>query len=358
MGNPFVSIIVPIYNRENTLSYCVRSIINQQFTNWELLLIDDGSTDGSAELCKAFAKEDPRIKYVKQDNQGAGPARNNGIEHSTGEWITFVDSDDAIMPNHLTQLVKYGEGKDMVMVNHCQARYTNGVLEKISDYWNVNSVELEGNGEILDFIFSGLNPYQYYVYCCWDKFFSARVIKQNHIKFPTDIPTGQDMFFVVSYLEYTNKFYFSKEGTHTQIPMGNEAIEHLAWKLRPPKEYFHCHLRNYKNLINLYNKTHVNAVRRYAAYYVLTDTMERVILRYTNWRNRRIVGKKEILDFANNEFKAVIEENTEFLDCIQNKLYRNHFKKILKGKASEVYNYWFLRNNVINIYYAIKRRLT
>lgn len=357
MYTPLISIITPVFNRENTLHYCIDSVIKQEYENWELILVDDGSTDRSREICKEYAAKDSRIRYAYQQNQGAGPARNTGIDISHGDWITFLDSDDAIMPNHLMQLVKHGEGKDLVMVNHCQARYTKGELEKISDYWKVDSVELNGNGNIIDFIFIGLNPYQYYVYCCWDKFFSANVIKQNNIRFPIDIPTGQDMYFVVSYFGYTKKFYYSKEGTYTQIPMGNESIDHLALRLRPPKEYFHCHIRNYKNLIELYRKTNVYAVRRYAAYYILTDTMERVIKRYTNWRNSRIVGKKEILDFVNNDFKTVIEENVQFLDCIPDGLYRNHFKKILKGKASEVYNYWFLRNNIINIYYAVKRRL-
>lgn len=357
MHNPLISIVIPIFNRENTLRYCVESVIEQEYKRWELILVDDGSVDGTSDICREYVARDNRIKYVYQSNKGAGPARNNGIELANGEWITFLDSDDAIMPNHLMQLVRCGEGKDMVMVNHCQAKYTNNKLEKVTDYWDMNNVDVTGNKDILEFIFTELNPYQYYVYCCWDKFFRMDVIKQNRIRFPIDIPTGQDMYFVIDYFKYTKDFYFSKEGTYTQTPMGNESIDHLAWKLRPPKEYYHCHIRNYNNLIDLYNKSQVLQVRKYAAHYVLTDTLERTVIRYANWRNRRIKSKRVILDYVDKDFKKIIEENKEYIDCVNNRLYRKHLKKILCGKASEVYDYWFFRNNIINFYYAVKRRL-
>lgn len=358
MYNPLISIVIPIYNREKTLHYCIDSVLNQTYQNWELLLVDDGSTDSSAKICNNYANKDRRIHYFHQENNGAGPARNFGIEKATGNWITFVDSDDAIMPDHLTQLQQHGEGNDLVMVNHCTAKYENGQLLKQSEYWNdIDNTQISGNKNILEFLYVKLNPYKTYNYCCWDKFFSTKVVRENNLRYPTDVPTGQDMMFVVNYFKYTENFYFSNIGTYAQTPMGNEGIDHLACRLRPPLEYFHCHLRNYENLKDLYVKSGIVSVREYAAHYVLTDTIERSFIKYTEWRNRRIIGKKAILSFVNTSFMPIIKENEEYLNCVSNSIYRNHLRMILMGKVNDVYNYWFKKKLLEYFYGAIKRRL-
>ncbi len=93
---PLVSIIVPIYNTAEYLPACLDSIINQTYQNLEIILIDDGSTDNSREIANNYTKKDPRIKLVHQKNQGLSAARNTGIKNTTGQYITFVDSDDKI----------------------------------------------------------------------------------------------------------------------------------------------------------------------------------------------------------------------------------------------------------------------
>ena len=96
MSNPKISIIVPVYNAENYLHRCVESLISQTYSNLEIILVDDGSTDRSREICMQFAENDKRIQYYYQNNAGAAVARNNGIDHATGEYLGFVDSDDYI----------------------------------------------------------------------------------------------------------------------------------------------------------------------------------------------------------------------------------------------------------------------
>ena len=345
MDCPLITIVIPVYNRGKTLHYCIDSVLSQTYQNWELILVDDGSSDSSSQICKEYAETDKRIKCFYQNNQGAGPARNKGIQEAAGDWISFLDSDDAIMPDHLLQVVKYGGSNDLVMVNHCHARYINGKLTKQDEYWKgIGNTQVSGNEDIIDFIFSKMNPYKYFIYCCWDKFFRRDIIERHNLLYPTDIPTGQDMYFVINYFKYTKNFYYSCEGTYAQTPMGNEAIEHLAWRLRPPKEYFHCHLRNYKNLLDLYHISHKEIVRNYAIHYVLTDTFVRIIPRYTNWRNRRILGKKDIVDFMNRDFRPLIDKLADSLDCVKNDLYRHQLKLILEGKSEAVYDYWFYKN--------------
>lgn len=104
---PLISIIVPVYNSVSTLNRCLDSILNQTFSDWELLLIDDGSTDRSTELCDQYASKDQRIKVFHKKNGGVSSARNIGLSHAKGEWITFVDSDDEIPKNTFTDECRY-----------------------------------------------------------------------------------------------------------------------------------------------------------------------------------------------------------------------------------------------------------
>ena len=96
MPNPKISIIVPVYNLENYIEKTIEQLISQTYKNLEIILVDDGSTDKSLELCNTFAKRDNRILVVHQQNQGVSVARNTGIKHATGEYIGFFDGDDDI----------------------------------------------------------------------------------------------------------------------------------------------------------------------------------------------------------------------------------------------------------------------
>ena len=93
---PKISIIVPVYNVEKYLEKCVRSILAQTFTDFELILVDDGSPDSSGAMCDQFAEQDQRVKVIHKENGGLSDARNAGIEIATGEYLGFVDSDDYI----------------------------------------------------------------------------------------------------------------------------------------------------------------------------------------------------------------------------------------------------------------------
>lgn len=118
MNNPpLISVIIPVYKVEQYLPRCVESILEQTFQNWELLLIDDGSPDCSGLICEEYAKKDSRIRVFHKENGGVSSARNLGIDNATGEWITFIDSDDYIQPGFLEGLyapITEGEYVDFV----------------------------------------------------------------------------------------------------------------------------------------------------------------------------------------------------------------------------------------------------
>lgn len=103
---PLISIIIPVYNSEKTLNRCVNSILNQTFMDWELLLVDDGSTDKSGKICDQYALKDFRIRVFHKKNGGVSSARNTGLDYAIGSWITFVDSDDFIDATFLDTLIR------------------------------------------------------------------------------------------------------------------------------------------------------------------------------------------------------------------------------------------------------------
>ena len=110
-----ISVIIPVYNVENYLEECLKSVQNQTYTNIEVLLVNDGSTDNSKQICERYCQEDSRFHLLNQENQGQSVARNNGVAASSGEFIAFVDSDDMILANYLETLMDYmAEDVDIV----------------------------------------------------------------------------------------------------------------------------------------------------------------------------------------------------------------------------------------------------
>jgi glycosyltransferase involved in cell wall biosynthesis len=107
MASPFFSIILPTYNRAHLIETAVKSVLNQTFSDWELIIVDDGSTDNTKEVISEFASSDKRIKYFYQENQERSIARNNGIDHAKGEYICFLDSDDYYLKERLNGLFDY-----------------------------------------------------------------------------------------------------------------------------------------------------------------------------------------------------------------------------------------------------------
>jgi glycosyltransferase involved in cell wall biosynthesis len=106
MFQPRISVVIPTYNRAYCISKAIQSIQNQTFPRWELLIVDDGSTDDTEKIVGSFSINDPRIRYVQQANSGASTARNYGVQESKGEIIVYVDSDDEVLPEFLETIIK------------------------------------------------------------------------------------------------------------------------------------------------------------------------------------------------------------------------------------------------------------
>ena len=126
-----ISVIVPVYKVENTLKRCVDSILNQTYTDFELILVDDGSPDNSGKMCEAFAENDSRIKVIHKENGGLSSARNAGLDIAQGEYVCFVDSDDYVAENYLALLHSAAEREQAdLVIGGYEMVYPDGTCEK------------------------------------------------------------------------------------------------------------------------------------------------------------------------------------------------------------------------------------
>ncbi|MBQ1689161.1 MAG: glycosyltransferase family 2 protein [Lachnospiraceae bacterium] len=110
-----ISIIVPVYKVENFVERCIKSVLNQTYTNWEMIMVEDGSPDGSGAICDSYAEKDSRIHVIHKENQGVAAARNTGLQMAKGTYIAFVDSDDYVHPDYLKVMMELQKETDALL---------------------------------------------------------------------------------------------------------------------------------------------------------------------------------------------------------------------------------------------------
>lgn len=202
-----VSVIIPVYNRVNELMIPVNSIINQSFEDWELILVDDGSKDGSSELCDQLAKQDERIFAVHQTNSGVSVARNYGISLAKGEYILFIDSDDWIEKETIEKLVSRIEldQSDVVLFAMCIDRFLGELVNTSVQIYGKNTVvtQYELINQFVDFFQKD------YLSSACTKLFKKDIILENKILFHKDLVMYEDLHFVLDYLSKVNRISIS-----------------------------------------------------------------------------------------------------------------------------------------------------
>ena len=195
MGKPLISIIVPVYNVEKYLPRCLDSISSQTYTNWECILVDDGSKDSSGTICDEYAKKDSRFIVHHKKNGGVSSARNHGLEQMKGEWCTFVDADDILMTNALEVYMSHlTDDVDSVIASYIMVDNALQTLAK-SDVEFHDIINYES--ALKDFYKSNLKMFNSYI---WDRFFRGSVIKNNKLRFNEQIYIKEDGLFIVEFL--------------------------------------------------------------------------------------------------------------------------------------------------------------
>ena len=193
---PDVSIIVPIYNVEKYLRSCIDSILSQTFISFELLLIDDGSTDASGAICDEYALMDRRVHVTHQINRGVSAARNVGLDKSVGKYVCFVDSDDCVTSDYLATLMEQVQGFDVLFFGFF-LRYNDESSMSLSlrKQCAVNEIEKEQLLLSLCKNDTGYNVLSY----TFDKIFRRNLIEKYNLRFDENICLGEDEIFALAY---------------------------------------------------------------------------------------------------------------------------------------------------------------
>lgn len=217
-----ISIIVPVYNAEKSLKRCIDSLMNQTYKHLEIILVDDGSTDGSGEMCNQYASQDQRIVVIHKENAGVSSARNTGIEHATGTYIQFVDSDDYLDLNACEILVNGMEENQSELVI-CGCVEHRGTEKNVIQYepMVIQSIkELSG-------VFGRLYRSNL-LNIPWNKLFFRDKIKEG---FDETISLGEDLLFNINYMKQIEKIVITDAVPYHYI------IESTSLSRRFRKEY-------------------------------------------------------------------------------------------------------------------------
>lgn len=303
MNNKLISIIVPIYNVEAYLEKCIDSILQQTYTNIEVILVNDGSLDNCGQICDQYEKIDKRIKVVHKKNGGLSDARNAGLDVATGTYVVFIDSDDYIEKDLIEESYKviHENNLDLVSFDYRKVDENGYIIEE-------SVLGLENN--IYDLSEIGLNEYiikKIYTYEhgveAWHKMYKMSIIKENKLKFTyNDLIFAEDLLFNLSYLVHVNKCATMQQTYY------NYLIRETSIMGKPKKDLF----IRYRNLFQTLEK-----------YWIKFDNkvIQVIPLGYFIWLIGTIKLKLNEVDDINlivDEFKEI--SSTKYFKKIRNKI--------------------------------------
>ena len=199
--NPAVSIIVPVYNAEKTLRRCVDSVLKQEYPDFELLLVDDGSRDGSGGICNGYARQDPRVRVIHKANAGVSAARNDALDQARGTFLQFVDSDDWLAPEATKLLVRCAQetGCDMVIADFYRV---SG--DRVSHKGEIDETEVLSREEFAAYMME--NPADYYYGVLWNKLFRREIVERHHLRMDVNVHWCEDFLFNLEYILHAKTF--------------------------------------------------------------------------------------------------------------------------------------------------------
>lgn len=222
-----VSIIVPVFKAEKYLRQCVDSILAQTFTDWECILVDDGSPDGSGAICDEYARKSARIKVIHKENGGVSSARNIALGRISGKWLAFVDSDDCLYPNAIQKWTEVAERNELDLIQcHFNREYKEGQV--VADYTEVLTAQQYADKEN-------------YLTCVWGTLFKTSIVKDYSLRFDENVRLGEDQLFLLNHMQYCKRIqrigdvlYFYRD--NDQGAVNNPKPEYQMASVRAFKE--------------------------------------------------------------------------------------------------------------------------
>lgn len=303
--NPYIiSIIIPVHNSEKFLTECIESIIAQNKSIYEILLIENGSTDNSKDICKFYAEKYDFIRTYSIPGRGVSNARNYGIERATGEWITFIDSDDFISSEYMNSIESYlNSNTDLIAFNYI--RYINK-FKKESGILTIK----EGEHNTPIDLFKLAIRLEIAALTVWSSIYKNDIIKNHHIRFREDMKTSEDFTFNLSYYKFIQNFTIVNKPLYyyRQNPNSVTSIRDLRHAVDYQIVYDIL-----KEIIKTYNidKTNINLFKERWTKWILALVYNYKIQNFTNKTiNETVYSKSYYIDLTNfklNNTKSKIE---------------------------------------------------
>lgn len=350
---PLISVIVPVYDIKNYLRRCINSILRQTFSDYELILIDDGSTDNSEKICECFSLLDNRIVVIHKKNGGVASARNSGLDFASGKYICFIDSDDYILPDFLFVLFSTIEetNSDYVSQNICLVKSDSKFVIAHDSYEIVLRNEMERYNFIINKVLQGKTGWE----MC-TRIFRHDIIRDNHIRVcETCENYAEDLAFIIIFLfhckkcchiNYDGYCYYQREDS-----MMHETRELFKLNAINEVSYFvYCHLKwhGYKYYLNNFPLIHFWIMKTEMVKFFngKKNLVPKESQKIRKWRWYKKNIKKCICFFG--DISQIIGRNTAFDYC--NLSYYTLHKSYKVYFLIDVffYKYWIRIKNVKN----------
>lgn len=218
--NPKISVIIPVYNTENYLRECLDSILAQTFTDFEVLVINDGSTDGSVEICDEYAQKDARVKVFHKENGGVSSARNLGLDNAKGEWIAFVDSDDLLLDNALKNyfVITERESVDIIFSDYIVKSEHSQTVTKLQD----SSANLDNISLIKDILDGKIHG------SLCNKFIKRKILE--HQRLNSEISYMEDKLLLIQLLLESPRVLYMNKPTYVYNQNNDSVTNKLTRK--------------------------------------------------------------------------------------------------------------------------------
>ena len=312
-----ISVIVPVYNVEDYIEKCLDSIINQTYNNLQIIIVDDGSPDDSGKICDDYAKKDSRITVLHKENGGVSFARNIGLQNATGNWVTFVDSDDWIKNDYIEQLLKIAK-QDNADVVLCGYNRVNNTARQ-----EINATGGKDTFSLSEYLIKTLNPQTGFGFC------HMKLIKKDciqNLRFDENLVVGEDALFNMQLSKNIKKAVFYKKALYNYRNNSNSVVkrydDNYAKKylesMKKCKEYITSNYTDSKIKQNYYN---------YVAYHVMLVAVN-YCFHPENKNKHKIKLLKEICSYdifkegiLNSNFENISLTRKVTLFTLKHKLY-------------------------------------
>ncbi|GAA6255762.1 hypothetical protein F070042J6_16140 [Bacteroides sp. f07] len=357
MDRPKISVIIPVYNRENTITACVSSIIQSEYKNLEIIIVDDGSVDNSLKICEELASKDSRISVIPQNNAGVSAARNNGLGNATGDWVTFVDSDDGIHPSCYSTLYDGGylEAYDLLMFGRGFSRFRDGKV-LLKHYPDGDKVDLESRDKIIDYLFNRFDPYSHDFFFVHDKLFRKSILDEHKIMFQEDVTLGEDQIFVLDYLHHVNRFYYTGAAYALNfIWTKYEKQIGLGGALRKPEYFIFIQKRNYEAFERLLAICNNEGLKKYEVNYIIDRPITRVLYRYLLLSNMSKYPYKSLKNFTQNSIMPLFNLELTNLSMVRDSKTKKYVMDLFEKPFWKTYITIAIEQNTLYYIGMLKR---